>query len=321
MVRVGIPAVINPEYLKFFPAEAELVILPPVPDAGTQIDFWIPPLFPREVSAMYPQLQGVKVAQALWAGVDWLLEWMPPEITLCDAQGSHDNATSEWVLMAILAMMKYMPLYSDIHRSGDWHRRNEADAAYQAIHGRNQISYPPVLVEELHGQSVLIVGYGAIGRAIEDRLKPFGVEIVRVARRAREGVEAVGKLHELLPKADIVVLIVPQTAETAGLIGEAELKLMKQGALLVNAARGPVVATDALVEALKSGRIRAAVDVADPEPLPAGHPLWTAPNLLITPHVAGSSPLFLERPMRFAAGQVARYIKGEPLKNIVVDGY
>jgi phosphoglycerate dehydrogenase-like enzyme len=167
----------------------------------------------------------------------------------------------------------------------------------------------------------MIVGYGSIGKSIEERLLAFGAEIVRVARNAREGVEPIDHLLDLLPEVDIVVLIVPLTEETTGMIGAKELAKMKQGALLVNAARGPVVKTDALVEALRSGRIRAAVDVTDPEPLPKDHPLWSAPNLLITPHIAGSSPMSMDRAVSFAAEQVGRYMRGEELKNIVTGNY
>ena len=167
----------------------------------------------------------------------------------------------------------------------------------------------------------MIVGYGSIGRSIEERLLAFGAEIMRVARHPREGVESIERLPELLPHADVVVLIVPLTDETTGMIGVPELAKMKQGALLVNAARGPVVNTDALVEALQSGRIRAALDVTDPEPLPKDHPLWSAPNLLITPHIAGSSPMSMHRAIAFAAEQVHRYLHGERLKNIVTGNY
>jgi phosphoglycerate dehydrogenase-like enzyme len=129
-------------------------------------------------------------------------------------------------------------------------------------------------------------------------------------------------LHRLIPEADVIVIIVPLTEETRGMFGTAELGLMKRGALLVNAARGPVVVTDALVEALEAHRIRAALDVTDPEPLPEGHPLWLAPNCLITPHVGGSTPEFIHRAFRFGAAQVRRFIAGEPLENVVTDaGY
>jgi phosphoglycerate dehydrogenase-like enzyme len=150
------------------------------------------------------------------------------------------------------------------------------------------------------------------------------VTVVRVARSARKEPEvfAVSELHRLLPEADVVVLIVPLTDETKGLIGAVEIGLMKRGALLVNAARGPVVVTDALVEALVEKRIRAALDVTDPEPLQVGHPLWSAPNCLITPHVGGSTPEFIYRGFRFAAEQVRRFAAGEPLENVVTDaGY
>jgi phosphoglycerate dehydrogenase-like enzyme len=171
---------------------------------------------------------------------------------------------------------------------------------------------------------VLIIGYGSIGAAIEARLAPFDVKIVRLARSARQNpqVFSVSDLRRLLPEADVVVAIVPLTAETRGLIGAAELSLMKPGALLVNAARGPVVAAEALLEALQQHRIRAVLDVTDPEPLPAENPLWTAPNCMITPHVGGSTPEFIHRAFRFGAEQVRRFIDGEELKNVVTDaGY
>jgi phosphoglycerate dehydrogenase-like enzyme len=181
-----------------------------------------------------------------------------------------------------------------------------------------------VLGDDLADKTVLIIGYGSIGAAIEARLTPFGVKILRLARTSRKEpeVHAISELHSLLPQADIVVTIVPLTPETHGLIGAAELALMKPGALLVNAARGPVVVTDALTIALEEDRIHAVLDVTDPEPLPAGHPLWSAPNCMITPHVGGSTPEFIHRAFRFGAEQVRRFIAGEELKNIVTDaGY
>jgi phosphoglycerate dehydrogenase-like enzyme len=190
--------------------------------------------------------------------------------------------------------------------------------------GGAQVGQYAILGDDLAGKTVLIVGYGSIGVAIEARLAPFGVNIVRVARSPRKEprVFAVGELRKLLPEADVVVAIVPLTAETRGLIGAAELALMKPGALLVNAARGPVVVTDALVEALQQNRLSAVLDVTDPEPLPAGHPLWSAPNCMITPHVGGSTPEFIHRAFRFGAEQVRRFIAGEELENVVTDaGY
>jgi phosphoglycerate dehydrogenase-like enzyme len=164
-----------------------------------------------------------------------------------------------------------------------------------------------------------MMGYGEIGKEIERMLAPFNVELVRIARTVRTDppVHAVSELDSLLPHAEIVILILPSTAESHHLIGSRQFALMRQGALLVNAARGPVVDTDALVAALNSGRIRAALDVTDPEPLPEGHPLWSCPNLLLTPHLAGSSPQFAPRALKTAADELRRYIAGEPLRNVV----
>jgi phosphoglycerate dehydrogenase-like enzyme len=175
------------------------------------------------------------------------------------------------------------------------------------------------MLEELTGKTILLVGYGSIGKEIERMLEPFHVEILRIARRAcvEPRVHAVTELNSLLPQAQVIVLILPSTAETRGLIDTQQLAQMQQGALLVNAARGPIVSTDALVEALQSGKIRAALDVTDPEPLPPGHPLWSCPNLLITPHVGGSSPQFAPRAIKIAAEELRRYIAGEPLRNVV----
>ena len=200
---------------------------------------------------------------------------------------------------------------------------------YRTMFPETPKSIPLSLQEELYGKRVLIVGYGSIGQSIEERLVPFGVNIVRVARRAREGVHGhagkgvhgVDQLLDLLPSADVIVLIVPQTPETTGLIGEREFAAMQQGALLVNAARGPVVDTGALLAALESGRIRAVLDVTDPEPLPPDHPLWTAPNVFITPHIGGTTPAFVPRALDFVSAQLQRYMNGEPLVNVVTGYY
>ncbi len=155
------------------------------------------------------------------------------------------------------------------------------------------------------------------------RLTPFEVEFLLVARSARpeQGVHGVDELPRLLPRADVVVLLVPLTEQTRGLVDERFLAAMRDGALLVNAARGPVARTDALVAELATGRISAALDVTDPEPLPADHPLWEMPNVLITPHVAGSVRGLLPRAYRLVGQQIRRFAAGEPTRNVVVDGY
>lgn len=309
MLRVGVPDWADADVLSEFPREVEVIPLAAAPAAEIEVDFWVAPPYPRPAQAVAPWLRGVQVIQSLLAGVDWLLELAPPGAVVCDAQGVHNVATAEWVVAAILGALKYFPLYMRLQEAHDWRGRREANAAYRAMHHVERDFHPPVLGEELAGKGVMIVGYGSIGESIEARLAPFGVEFVRVARSARAGVEPVSALNELLPAADVVVLIVPLTPETTGMFGAEQLGRMKQGALLINAARGPVVDTEALLDALTRGRLRAVVDVTDPEPLPEAHPLWRAPNLLITPHVAASSPLFMKRAFSFAAEQAARYAR------------
>ncbi len=322
-MRVGVDENLAEELLAEFPPEAEIVRLSRTIASPVEIDFWILPFYRKDAAAAIQQMRGLQVAQALMAGVDWVLPWLPKSVTLCDGRGIHDISASEWVMAAILATMKRIPLYRDLQNQHQWRGFATVTDGFLNETGAQRGQYT-VLGEDLAGKTVLILGYGSIGAAIEARLTPFGVSVLRVARSAREQpkVSAIAELHALLPLADIVVLIVPLTDATRGLMGAPEIGLMKRGALLVNAARGPVVATDALVEALVEQRIRAAVDVTDPEPLPADHPLWSAPNCLITPHIGGSTPEFIHRAFRFAAAQVGRFIAGEPLENVVTDaGY
>jgi len=312
-----------PELLTEFPPEAEIIRLPRTIPSPIQVDFWFVPFYRKDAATAFFQLRGVQVAQSLMAGVDWILPWLPRGVVLCDGRGIHDISASEWVMAAIMATMKRLPLYRDLQSRHQWRGFASVTDGFLSEPGPARGQYT-VLAEDLSGKTVLIVGYGSIGAAIEARLTPFGVTVLRVARHAREGpaVNSVSELHALLPLADIVVLIVPLTEATRGLMGKTEIAAMKHGALLVNAARGPVVDTDALIEALAGHRIRAALDVTDPEPLPPEHPLWSAPNCLITPHIGGSTPEFIQRAYRFGAQQVRRFTAGEPLENLVTDaGY
>ena len=321
MMKVGVSEAVDPQLRELLPAGIDLQVVPLRPERAIDVEFWIVPPFQREAKETWPHLRGVRVAQSCMGGVDFLLKLLPKNVMLCDARGVHTISTAEWAMAAILAAYKYLPFFGEVRRSGQWSRRREAESRYRQLHATDQHFYPPVLVEELNGQRVLIVGYGSIGEAIEQRLLPFGVKIDRVARCSREGVFGSDRLPDLLPQADVVVLAVPFTSETEGMIGAEQMDAMKPGALLVNAARGAVVQTDALVAALEAGHLRAAIDVTDPEPLPEGHLLWKAPNLLLTPHVAGSTPKFMTRAMQFAADQVDRYMKGEPLQNVVTGEY
>jgi phosphoglycerate dehydrogenase-like enzyme len=319
MIRVGYPDTLAAELFAGFPQEVELIPLPERPDRDVEIDVWIPDPYPSRALRQWPHLRGVRLVLALLAGTEWIPGAVGPHVTICNARGAHNISTAEWTLSSILAMLKYFPLYLDIQHSGEWKRRFESSAHYSAITGDSRQIYPPVMLEELTNKKVLLVGYGAIGQEIERMLAPFHTQLTRVARNVRSEpvVHAVSELDALLPQAEIVILILPYTQESHHLIGSRQLELMQQGALLVNAARGPVVDTDALVTALQSGKIRAALDVTDPEPLPEDHPLWNCPNLLITPHIGGSSPQFAPRALQTAAGELRRYIAGEPLQNCV----
>jgi phosphoglycerate dehydrogenase-like enzyme len=243
---------------------------------------------------------GLQVLLSQSAGVDWVISQVPDGVVLCDASGVHDRSTSEWVLTAILASIREIPRFV---RQQDEHLWQSKDTT------------------ELAGRRVLIVGYGSIGSAIERRLAGFEVEITKVARRARAGVHSIDELPELLPYADVVVVIVPLTDETRGLVDAGFLARLPDGALLVNASRGPVVDAGALLAELHSGRITAAIDVTEEEPLPADNPLWSAPGLLLTPHVGGDTTNYRGRLHSLVRDQVVRHLAGEPLVNVVQDGY
>ncbi len=254
----------------------------------------------RRIIDLLAQMSALRVVQTLSAGVDWVLPVLPGGVTLCDASGSRNAAVAEWVLAAILASLRMLPELRDRQREHEWAWRRSG---------------------ELSGSTVLILGYGAIGAAVEARLEPFDVDLIRVARHSRAGVHAVEELESLLPLADIVIVLVPLTPATTGLLDARLLARLRAGALLVNAARGPIVDTEALLELLRRGEIRAAIDVTDPEPLPVDHPLWDAPGVLITPHYAGDTLAADRRAFALVGEQLRRYVRGDPLLNVVAHGY
>ncbi|QGN50329.1 2-hydroxyacid dehydrogenase [Micromonospora sp. WMMD558] len=275
-----------------------------LPSTVSDVRFWVPPfLAGPAATALLRDLPDLEVVQLLSAGADAWVGRMPAGVTLCDARGVHDPATAEWVVTAILSHLRAFPALARAQARREW--------AYAQV----------TPTDELIGKRVLIVGAGSIGAAVRRRLEPFEVSLTLVARTARPGVHGVAELPRLLPEADVVVLLVPLTEQTRGLVDGAFLGAMRDGALLVNAARGPVARTEALVAELRTGRISAALDVTDPEPLPSDHPLWTMPNVLLTPHVAGSVRGLLPRAYRLVGDQVRRFAAGAPLINAVVDGY
>ena len=273
----------------------------PLPASASEVEVYVPayqmgPVDPE----LFAHLPRLRVVQTLTAGVDHIRGALPEGVVLCNGRGIHDTSTAELALTLVLASLRGIPEFVRSQDRGEWR---------------------PERRESLADKRVLVVGHGQIGAAIEARVLPFEAEVVRVARRARPGVHPVEALPDLLPRADVVLLIVPGTAATRRRVAAAFLARMKPGALLVNLARGSVVDHDALADALYDGRIRAAVDVTDPEPLPAGHRLWQAPNLLLTPHVGGASSAMWPRAHRVVREQLERYSRGEPLANQVTGEY
>ncbi|WP_405141206.1 2-hydroxyacid dehydrogenase [Sphaerisporangium sp. NBC_01403] len=274
---------------------------PRPPEGAEEVEVWVPPLVPpRQTPELLGRMAKLRLLQTVTAGVEAYRPHLPDGVILCNARGVHEAGTAEWAVGAMIAVLRDFPGFTDAQRRGEW--------AYR---------YTGVLADA----TVLIIGYGSIGQALERRLDGFEVDVVRVARTAREGVHGEDELPALLPEADVVVLLVPSTPGTAGMVDAAFLARMKDGAVLVNAARGPVVDTGALVAELQRGRVRAALDVTDPEPLPEGHPLWTAPGVFITPHVAGSTPASIRRARRLVRSQMLRYLSGEPLNNVITGSY
>lgn len=261
------------------------------------VDFIVLDSDDARTRAALPELKRVAVVQVLSAGTDWIEHRLPPHATLCSARGARDAPVAEWILGALLGASTGL---LDCARVRRWERRE---------------------LSELGGWTVLVVGMGSIGRRLVTYLEPLGTTVVGVGSRARERLHGPQELRELLPRADAVVLLAPLTDVTRGLIGRDELAAMRDGTLVVNAARGAVLDNAALLEHVASGRLRAVLDVTDPEPLPAEHPLWRAPGVLsITPHIAGDSPAGHARAAALAGEQLKRWCAGEPLLNVVISG-
>ncbi len=272
-----------------------------LPASAADVELYVPPYrfsaLDGKVMAKMPRL---KVVQTMTAGTEHIRPDVPDGVTLCSGRGIHDASTAELALTLMLSSLRGVPDYVRAQDRGEWHH-----------------DLRPALAD----RTVLIVGYGAVGAAIERRLDGFEASVVKVARSARDGVHGIDELPELLPEADVVVLVLPLTDESRGLVDRAFLDRMRDGALLVNIARGPHVVTDDLVDVLRTGRISAALDVTEPEPLPAGHPLWSAPNVLITPHVGGNSTAMEPRAYALVRDQLRRFAAGEPLANVVTGDY
>ena len=273
------------------------------PPRRDEIAFVVPPYFASTEWERLRLLPGLRVVQLLTAGYDNVLSALPAGVQLANAAGVHDASTAELAVTLTLSSLRGIP-------------------EFVAAQGRSQW-LPLGLRSSLADKKVLILGYGGIGAAIARRLSGFEVSLTAVASRARVGDELVDRVHgvdelpALLPEHDVVIVIVPLSDATTGLVGRDFLASMRDGALLVNVSRGKVVDTQALLEATSTGRIRAALDVTDPEPLPDDHPLWQVPGVLISPHVGGATSAFAPRAVALLREQIAAFAGERPLRNVV----
>jgi phosphoglycerate dehydrogenase-like enzyme len=292
------------DYVGALPPEVEVLVWDgrsEPPPGVERIEFFVgrydtpPP--PAQALAALP---GLRVVQLVSAGVEPWLPLIPPGVRLYSGRGVHGASTAELALAGMLAVLRELPRFEDARRAHRWE---------------------PVFVGGLTGRRVLVLGAGDIGRRVAAAVRVFDAEATLVARTARPGVHTLDELAELLPTHHVVVLALPHTPQTERLADAAFLAAMPDGALLVNVARGAIVDTDALLAELIARRLHAFLDVTEPEPLPAGHPLWDAPNLLLTPHVGGGTRGWQERAYALVREQLLRYRTGEPLANEVLVGY
>ena len=270
--------------------------------APTQADleragFFVPEYMgPKSTVEVLVGLPGLEVVQLLTAGFDYVLPYLPAGVKLCNAAGVHDASTAELAIGLMVSSLRGLDVAARNMVSGTWQHETRPSLA---------------------DRSVLVLGAGGVGQAIRARLEPFETTVTMIGRTTRTGVHAVSELESLLPTADVVVIAVPLDVTTEGLVDLQFLQRMKAGALLVNVARGRVVATDALIAQLHAGHISAALDVTDPEPLPPDHPLWSCPNLLISPHVGGDTSAFGPRARALVRDQLVRWAAGRELRNVI----
>jgi phosphoglycerate dehydrogenase-like enzyme len=267
-----------------------------------EVEFYCMPYMGDEASvALIAQLPRLRVVQSLSSGVDNVLDSVPGQVTLCNGSGlHHEEGTAELAVSLILASLRQIPTFALQQSRRSWHH---------------------LRTDSLEGKRVLLAGYGHIGQGIEQRLRPFGAQVMRVSRTARDGVASLPQLPRLAVGADILVVCIALTPETRGLISGDVLAALPAGALVVNVARGPLVDAAALAGELTKGRLRAALDVTDIEPLPADRPEWALPNVLITPHIGGDTFVFAQRAPGFVADQAERHLSGQPLANIVKNAH
>ncbi len=283
-------------------ADVELVLwdFESAPPDGAPLDLAVRPyVLSGDLSVLDPDRIRAVQTQAL--GFDDAIGNIPEGITWCNAVGVHEGPTAEIAMALLLAAQRGVDDFARAMPEGRWEQRPMRPG--------------------LLGSRVLLLGYGGIGVELHRRLEPFGVDVTRVASRRREDehgvVHGTDELPDLLPEADVVVVAVPYSEATHHLIDDDVLSAMADGALLVNVARGKVADTDALLRHAAAGHVRIASDVWDPEPLPADHPLWTTPGVLVSPHVGGAVTTWADRVESLVRRQVAHLQAGEPLECVV----
>ncbi len=266
----------------------------------SEINFYVPAYMGGRKALEYvtkmPTLQYLQMPNA---GYDDAMEFIRPGITLCNATGVHDASTAELAVGLALASRRGFPDFMKDQATGTWNHRR---------------------FSSLSDCKIGVIGFGSIGKQVAKNLSGFEVEVIGFSRSGRDGSIKISQLDSYLPALDIVILILPLNTESKNLFDSRRLALMKDGALIVNVARGPIIDTDALVKELNSGRLHAALDVTDPEPLPAGHPLWSAKNVLILPHVGGNTTAFEPRCRKLVESQLALIASNQTPKNVVFGG-
>lgn len=267
----------------------------PQPDG--YLDYVLRPLGVGATSIRLLDTGRVGAVQGQGLGFDDIVGVLPPGGVFCNAVGVHEGPTAEIAMALMLASQRSIDVFARQQTTSDW------------ITG---------VTRSMIGQRVLLLGYGGVNTEVEKRLSGFECEIVRVASRRREDAQGVihgsDELLALLPSADIVVVAVPYSAATDRLLDDSFFAVLADDTLVVNVARGKVADTDAVVR--QSGRVRYATDVTDPEPLPADHPLWSVPGVLISPHVGGMVATLRPRVERLVRSQIARLQAGEELAHI-----
>ena len=266
----------------------------------SEITFYVPTYMGgRPALELTKKMPNLKILQMPNAGYDDAMEYVRDGITLCNGKSIHDDSTAELAVGLTIASLRGFPDFIRNQDKSDW------------VHVKNK---------SINDRKIGIIGFGSIGTTIAKMLSGFAVEIIPFTQSGRDNTIAITDLDKHLPTLDVVILILPLTKESKHLFDAKRLSLMKDGALLVNVARGPIVATDALVKELDSGRITAALDVTDPEPLPKDHPLWRAKGVLISPHVGGNTTAFESRARRLIESQLNLLSEGKPLNNVIVSG-